>query len=136
MAVGTTPRAAAPPRIAAPPVAAALLALIVAAAAPAAPETAPGASSAYDPKPRRLEILQSWEKRGPAPPEIACGIYERDYERGLFENKLAITIDDAGPNKDLAETLDILKKRDVKAVFFIIGSRFLWPRRGPCYRQP
>jgi peptidoglycan/xylan/chitin deacetylase (PgdA/CDA1 family) len=81
----------------------------------------------YVPKAERLEILKSWERRpgaGP-PPEIVAGIYERDYRRGLFDNKLAITIDDALPNKYLAAALDILKRRGIQAVFFIIGRNFV-----------
>jgi peptidoglycan/xylan/chitin deacetylase (PgdA/CDA1 family) len=114
----------APPR-------AAILALIIAAAPPiaaAAPSAiaAAGPASGFLPAPRRLEILQPWEKRaGAKPPELVAGIYELDYERRSFAEGLAITIDDAGPNKYLAKTLDILRKRGVKAVFFIIGSNFL-----------
>jgi peptidoglycan-N-acetylglucosamine deacetylase len=82
---------------------------------------------AYSPLPERLEILHAWEKREGRPPELVAGIYEFDYRRGCFENKVAITIDDALPNKYLSRELDILKERGVKAVFFIIGSNFLGP---------
>jgi peptidoglycan/xylan/chitin deacetylase (PgdA/CDA1 family) len=54
-----------------------------------------------------------------------AGIYERDYQRYDFKNKIAITIDDALPNKYLEAALDILKRRKIKAVFFIIGSCFV-----------
>jgi len=105
--------------------AAALLFLLFAAAALRAQ------SPYYAPKPERLEILQKWERgpRGPSgqigPPEIVAGIYERDYQRYDFKNEVAITIDDCAPNKYMAMELDILKRRGIKAVFFIIGSYFL-----------
>jgi peptidoglycan/xylan/chitin deacetylase (PgdA/CDA1 family) len=97
-----------------------LLALVI--AAPCMGQSAPY----YAPLPVRLEILKRWEKAGgKKPPELVAGIYERDYQGHDFENKLAVTIDDCGPNKYMAEELDILKERGVKAVFFIIGSYFL-----------
>jgi peptidoglycan-N-acetylglucosamine deacetylase len=90
-----------------------------------APPPAPG-PAAYLPKPLRLEILKKWEKAGGAkPPELVAGIYERDWQGYDFENKVAITIDDCLPNKVMADELDTLKARGVKAVFFIIGSYFL-----------
>jgi peptidoglycan/xylan/chitin deacetylase (PgdA/CDA1 family) len=109
---------------------AALLAILIAVPCRA---QAPEAQSAADPRPRyyaplplRLEILQSWEKAGGRkPPELVAGIYERDYKGHDFQNKVAITIDDCGPNKYMAEELDTLKSHEVKAVFFIIGSYFL-----------
>jgi peptidoglycan/xylan/chitin deacetylase (PgdA/CDA1 family) len=80
----------------------------------------------YKPKPQRLEILKKWEKAGGAkPPELVAGIYERDAQGCDFENKVAITIDDCLPNKVMADELDTLKARGIKAVFFIIGSYFL-----------
>lgn len=79
----------------------------------------------YAPLSERLEILHGWEKREGPPPELVAGIYELDYRRGCFENKVAVTIDDALPNKYLARELDILKERGIEAVFFIIGSNFL-----------
>ena len=97
-----------------------LLALVI--AVPCMGQSAPY----YAPLPVRLEILKRWEKAGgKKPPELVAGIYERDYQGHDFQNKLAITIDDCGPNKYMAEELDILKERGVKAVFFIIGSYFL-----------
>lgn len=97
---------------------------------------ASGAQSApYAPKGERLEILKAWEKPGGiGPPEIACGIYERDWQGCDFRNKLAITIDDCLPNQYMAEELDILKRRGVKAVFFIIGRNFFWPDGRPMPR--
>ena len=81
----------------------------------------------YAPKGERLEILKAWEKRRGAkgPPEIVAGIYERDYQRYDFQNEIAITIDDASPNKYMEMELDVLKKYKIKAVFFIIGSYFV-----------
>ncbi len=81
----------------------------------------------YAPKGERLEILRRWEKPlGSKPsPEIVAGIYERDYQRYDFGNKVAITIDDASPNLNLERELDVLKKYRIKAVFFIIGSYFV-----------
>jgi len=83
--------------------------------------------SRYAPLPLRLEILKPWEKaRGRPPPgEIVAGIYERDWRRSDFQNKVAITIDDSLPNRYLAQALDILGRRGIKAVFFIIGSNFV-----------
>lgn len=81
----------------------------------------------WEPKSERLEMLQKWEKPpgAPPPPEIVAGIYERDFQRYDFKNRLAITIDDALPNQYLESTLDILKRRGIKATFFIIGSCFV-----------
>jgi peptidoglycan/xylan/chitin deacetylase (PgdA/CDA1 family) len=89
----------------------------------------------YPPKPQRLEILKSWEKAARAPPrELVAGIYELDWQGSDFENKLALTIDDCLPNKVMAEELDILKARGIKAVFFIIGSNFLDKKGAPMPR--
>jgi peptidoglycan/xylan/chitin deacetylase (PgdA/CDA1 family) len=98
-------------------------ALILLAAASAVGEE----PAAWTPKGERLEILQKWEKPPGAPPpaEIVAGIYERDCQKYDFDNQLAITIDDALPNKYLETTLDILKRRGIKATFFIIGSCFV-----------
>ena len=81
----------------------------------------------YAPKGERLETLKKWERSRGAkpPPEIVAGIYERDYRRYDFGNKVAITIDDASPNMNLEKELDVLKKYRIKAVFFIIGSYFV-----------
>jgi peptidoglycan/xylan/chitin deacetylase (PgdA/CDA1 family) len=96
---------------------------------------AQGPPIAYSPSPERLEILKSWEKQGGrAPPELVAGIYEFDYRRYDFQNKIAITIDDIVPNKYLAMDLDILKSRGIKAVFFIIGSYLLDARGKPMPR--
>jgi peptidoglycan/xylan/chitin deacetylase (PgdA/CDA1 family) len=91
------------------------------------PAAVPQTPQPYAPKPERFEILKGWEKPPGAkqPPEIVAGIYERDYGRYDFENEIAITIDDAAPNRYLEAELDILKKYRVKAVFFIIGSYFV-----------
>jgi peptidoglycan/xylan/chitin deacetylase (PgdA/CDA1 family) len=91
---------------------------------------------AYAPKRERLEILKAWEKApgGKAPQEIVAGIYERDHQRYDFENKLAVTIDDCAPNKYMEMELDALKKYEVKAVFFIIGSYFIAPSGKPMPR--
>ncbi len=80
----------------------------------------------YAPKPVRLEILQRWERKRGAkpPPEIVAGIYERDFQGYDFKNEVAITIDDCAPDKYMAMDLDVLKRRGIKAVFFIIGSYF------------
>src|SRR5208337_5321556 len=99
--------------------AAALLFLLFAAAAVRAQ------SPYYAPKPERLEILQKWERSPRGPPEIVAGIYELDYQKSDFKNEVAITIDDCAPNKYMAMELDILKRRGIKAVFFIIGNYFL-----------
>ena len=104
-----------------PRLAGACLSLLIAVVALAAQ------SPPYAPLPVRLEILHSWEKKTglPPPPEIVAGIYEHDYLRGDFRNKIAITIDDALPNKYLATVLDILGRRGIRAVFFIIGRNFV-----------
>jgi len=107
---------------------AATLIVLLGAAALAAQDggkPAGGSSPYYSPKPERLEMLQKWERKAGAKPELVAGIYELDYRRYDFKNEVAITIDDCGPNKYMAADLDILKKRGVKAVFFIIGSYFL-----------
>jgi|GEM_PF-2829846 peptidoglycan/xylan/chitin deacetylase (PgdA/CDA1 family) len=127
--------------------AAALLFLFFSAAAPKA-QDARGAENripTYAPMSERLEILQPWEKRPGAEgssgrirpsgrPEIVAGIYELDYRRYDFRNEVVITIDDCAPNKYMATELDILKKRGVKAVFFIIGSYFFFPDGRPMPR--
>lgn len=83
-------------------------------------------SAYYQPKPVRLEMLQSWEKaEGRALPENVPGIYELDYRRYDFQNNIALTIDDCMPNHVMATDLDILKRRGIKAVFFIIGHNFV-----------
>jgi peptidoglycan/xylan/chitin deacetylase (PgdA/CDA1 family) len=106
-----------------------------AAAAPAASEAPPAAAAAYQPLPLRREILHGWEKASVArPPEIAAGIYELDWEAHDFRNRLAVTIDDCRPNSVMADELDILKSRGVKATFFIIGSAFLDARGRPTPR--
>jgi peptidoglycan/xylan/chitin deacetylase (PgdA/CDA1 family) len=80
----------------------------------------------YAPTGERREILRGWEKSGGAkPPEIVAGIYERDFQAHDFNNRVAVTIDDCLPNQCMADVLDILKRRGVKAAFFIIGSYFL-----------
>jgi Predicted xylanase/chitin deacetylase len=89
----------------------------------------------YAPQPERREILASWERAGgKKPPELVAGIYERDWQGCDFENKIAITVDDCLPNHYMAEMLDILKARRIKAVFFIIGNYFLWPDGRPMPR--
>jgi peptidoglycan/xylan/chitin deacetylase (PgdA/CDA1 family) len=89
----------------------------------------------YAPKPERHEILLGWEKaKGTKPPELVAGIYELDYRQYDFGDKIALTIDDCGPNKYMASELDTLKKHGIKAVFFIIGSYFLDSRGRPMPR--
>jgi peptidoglycan/xylan/chitin deacetylase (PgdA/CDA1 family) len=103
----------------------------------AAPQTAaPQAAPArYEPLPERLEILESWEKaKGKKPPELVAGIYELDWRKHDFRNKIAITIDDCRPNAAMAEELDILKSRGVQATFFIIGNAFFDARGKPMPR--
>jgi peptidoglycan/xylan/chitin deacetylase (PgdA/CDA1 family) len=114
---------------------AAILILLVAASLPTGGQESREAPP-YSPKGERLEILKPWEKRAgaPPPPEIVAGIYERDYRRYDFKNELALTIDDAAPNKYLEMELEVLKERGVKAVFFIIGSYFVWPSGKPMPR--
>lgn len=114
----------------------ALLAILVALSASAQPTPAAAPPAApYEPKGERREILQPWEiPGGQRPPEIAAGIYELDWQGCDFRNKLAITIDDCLPNKYMADELDVLKRRGVKAVFFIIGNYFLWPDGRPMPR--
>lgn len=51
-----------------------------------------------------------------APHEIVCGIYSSD----RFENKVVLTFDD-GPSKYTEQVLNILKKYNIKTVFFING---------------
>jgi peptidoglycan/xylan/chitin deacetylase (PgdA/CDA1 family) len=99
-----------------------LFAAVLPSEAQQAPQDAP-----FVPQGERLEILKKWEKPPGAkpPPEIVAGIYERDYRRYDFGNEIAITIDDAAPNISLERELDILKKYEIKAVFFIIGSYFV-----------
>jgi peptidoglycan/xylan/chitin deacetylase (PgdA/CDA1 family) len=104
-------------------------------AAPVVSEAQSAAAEAYQPLPLRREILHDWEKTSVArPPEIVAGIYELDWEAHDFRNELAVTIDDCRPNSVMADELDILKSRGVKATFFIIGSAFLDARGRPTPR--
>jgi peptidoglycan-N-acetylglucosamine deacetylase len=116
---------------------AALSPLAAQAADPGAPAQAGAAQAApaYQPLHLRREILLPWEKSMVAkPPELVAGIYERDWEVHDFRNKLALTIDDCRPNAAMAEELDILKARGIKAAFFIIGSAFFDARGRPMPR--
>jgi peptidoglycan-N-acetylglucosamine deacetylase len=138
MAIGNAPPSAPPPRAAIRLLALAAAVLLPGLALRAETAVACDASgvraATYEPEPRRLEILQRWEKAGGAgPPELVAGIYERDWQGHDFRNKLALTIDDCRPNATMAAELDILKRRRVKATFFIIGSAFFnaWGRPMP-----
>lgn len=92
-------------------------------------------SAYFQPKSVRQEMLLSWEKAEGVPlPENVAGIYELDYRKYDFKNNIAITIDDCAPNQYMAADLDILKKRGIKAVFFIIGRNFVDPKGNPMPR--